>query len=344
MEIGIDSFVETVVGTGRPAGELGAERVSQLLEEIALADRVGLASYGIGEHHREEYIASSPAVLLAAAATRTEKIRLHSAVTVLSSDDPVRVFQDFATLDLISKGRAEIIVGRGSFIESYPLFGYDMKHYDDLFAEKLELLLKLRDETYIHWSGEHRASLTGQGVWPRPLQAKLPIRLGVGGTPQSFVRAGTLGLPLTVAIIGGEPHRFRPLIDLYREAGRRAGHAPESLDVAIHAIGYVADTTEQAADELWPAYFQTFSRIGRERGWAPTNRAAFDAQRSERGAFFVGDPETVARKLQSVDESLGGVSRVSLMLSGGSLPHEKLMHALELLGTEVAPQVRGARV
>ena len=344
MEIGIDSFVETVVGTGRPAGELGAERVSQLLEEIELADRVGLASYGIGEHHREEYIASSPAVLLAAAAARTEKIRLHSAVTVLSSDDPVRVFQDFATLDLISKGRAEIIVGRGSFIESYPLFGYDMKHYDDLFAEKLELLLKLRDETYIHWSGEHRASLTGQGVWPRPLQAKLPIRLGVGGTPQSFVRAGTLGLPLTVAIIGGEPHRFRPLIDLYREAGRRAGHAPESLDVAIHAIGYVADTTEQAADELWPAYFQTFSRIGRERGWAPTNRAAFDAQRSERGAFFVGDPEIVARKLQSVDESLGGVSRVSLMLSGGSLPHEKLMHALELLGTEVAPQVRGARV
>ena len=344
MEIGIDSFVETVVGTGRPAGELGAERVSQLLEEIELADRVGLASYGIGEHHREEYIASSPAVLLAAAAARTEKIRLHSAVTVLSSDDPVRVFQDFATLDLISKGRAEIIVGRGSFIESYPLFGYDMKHYDDLFAEKLELLLKLRDETYIHWSGEHRASLTGQGVWPRPLQAKLPIRLGVGGTPQSFVRAGTLGLPLTVAIIGGEPHRFRPLIDLYREAGRRAGHAPESLDVAIHAIGYVADTTEQAADELWPAYFQTFSRIGRERGWPPTNRAAFDAQRGERGAFFVGDPEIVARKLQSVDESLGGVSRVSLMLSGGSLPHEKLMHALELLGTEVAPQVRGARV
>ena len=344
MEIGIDSFVETVVGTGRPAGELGAERVSQLLEEIELADRVGLACYGIGEHHREEYIASSPAVLLAAAAARTEKIRLHSAVTVLSSDDPVRVFQDFATLDLISKGRAEIIVGRGSFIESYPLFGYDLKHYDDLFAEKLELLLKLRDETYIHWSGEHRASLTGQGVWPRPLQAKLPIRLGVGGTPQSFVRAGTLGLPLTVAIIGGEPHRFRPLIDLYREAGRRAGHAPESLDVAIHAIGYVADTTEQAADELWPAYFQTFSRIGRERGWPPTNRAAFETQRGERGAFFVGDPEIVARKLQSVDESLGGVSRVSLMLSGGSLPHEKLMHALELLGTEVAPQVRGARV
>jgi len=344
MEIGIDSFVETVMGTGRPAGELGAERVSQLLEEIELADRVGLASYGIGEHHREEYIASSPAVLLAAAAARTEKIRLHSAVTVLSSDDPVRVFQDFATLDLISKGRAEIIVGRGSFIESYPLFGYDLKHYDDLFAEKLELLLKLREETYIRWSGEHRASLTGQGVWPRPLQAKLPIRLGVGGTPESFARAGMLGLPLTVAIIGGEPHRFRPLIDLYREAGRRAGHAPESLDVAVHAIGYVADTTEQAADELWPAYFQTFSRIGRERGWPPTNRAAFDAQRSERGAFFVGDPETVARKLQSVDESLGGVSRVSLMLSGGSLPHEKLMHALELLGTEVAPQVRGARV
>jgi probable LLM family oxidoreductase len=253
MRIGIDSFVE-MLGDERGAGERGRERVVQLLEEIELADRVGLDSFGIGEHHREEYVASSPAVLLAAAAARTEKIRLTSAVTVLSSDDPVRVFQDFATLDLVSNGRAEIIVGRGSFIESYPLFGYDMKNYDELFAEKLDLLLHLRDEVKVYWEGRHRPSLTGQGVWPRPVQTALPIRLGAGGTPNSFVRAGKLGLPLTVAIIGGEPHRFRPLVDLYRESGRRAGHAPESLDVAVHAIGYVAETDHQAADELWPAY------------------------------------------------------------------------------------------
>jgi alkanesulfonate monooxygenase SsuD/methylene tetrahydromethanopterin reductase-like flavin-dependent oxidoreductase (luciferase family) len=214
-------------------------RVQQLLEEVALADRVGVDAYGVGEHHREEYIASSPAVLLAAAAALTKRIRLTSAVTVLSSDDPVRVFQDFATLDLISQGRAEIIVGRGSFVESYPLFGYDMQHYDELFAEKLDLLLKLRDETRVHWSGKHRAALGGQGVWPRPLQQVLPIRLGVGGTPQSFARAGLMGLPLTVAIIGGEPHRFRPLIDMYRQAGLRAGHAPETLTVGVHGIGFV---------------------------------------------------------------------------------------------------------
>jgi probable LLM family oxidoreductase len=339
MQIGIDSFVETALGTGRAAGELGAERVQQLLEEIELADRVGVDVYGIGEHHREEYVASSPAVLLAAAAARTEKIRLTSAVTVLSSDDPVRVFQDFATLDLISKGRAEMVVGRGSFIESYPLFGYDTKFYDELFSEKLDLLLKLREETRVEWEGKHRASLTGQGVWPRPLQAKLPIRLGVGGTPASFVRAGMLGLPLTVAIIGGEPHRFRPLVDLYREAGRRAGHAAESLDVAVHAIGFLADTDEEAADSLWPAYSTTFSRIGRERGWPPTTRAAFDAQRSEDGAFFVGDPDTVARKIWSVSDALGGVSRITLMMSGGPLPHAKMLHAIELLGSEVGERV-----
>ncbi len=337
MQIGIDSFVETPFGSGRAPGELGAERVQQLLEEIELADRSGVDVYGIGEHHREEYIASSPAVLLAAAAARTKNIRLTSAVTVLSSDDPVRVFQDFATLDLISQGRAEIIVGRGSFIESYPLFGYDTKFYNELFSEKLDLLLKLRDETRIDWEGKHRPSLTGQGVWPRPLQPKLPIRLGAGGTPASFARAGMLGLPLTVAIIGGEPHRFRPLVDLYREAGRRAGHAPEALDVAVHGIGFLADTTQEAADILWPAYSTTFTRIGRERGWPPTTRAAFDAQRSEEGAFFVGDPDTVSRKMASVSEVLGGVSRISLMMSGGPLPHAKLLHAIELLGAAVGP-------
>ena len=340
MEIGIDSFVEMKVGAGVvPNGE---ERVQQLLEEIELADRVGLDVYGIGEHHREEYVASSPAILLAAAASITKKIRLSSAVTVLSSDDPVRVFQDFATLDLISHGRAEIIVGRGSFIESYPLFGYDMEHYDELFAEKLDLLLKLREETKVTWTGKHRSSLSGQGVWPRPVQDVLPIRLGVGGTPQSFVRAGTLGLPLTVAIIGGEPHRFRPYVDLYREAGKRAGHAPETLTVGVHAIGFVGETTEGAADDLWPAYSTTFARIGRERGWGPTTRAAFDAQRGELGAFFVGDPETVARKLWHVNDALGGVERVSFMMSGGPLAHAKMLRSIELLGTQVRPMVNTA--
>lgn len=339
MQIGIDSFVETLIDSGRTPAEIGTERVAQLLEEIELADRVGLDVYGIGEHHREEYIASSPAVLLAAAAARTHKIRLTSAVTVLSSDDPVRVFQDFATLDLISDGRAEIIVGRGSFIESYPLFGYDMKHYDELFAEKLDLLLHLRDEVKVYWQGKHRPSLTGQGVWPRPVQTPFPVRLGAGGTPNSFVRAGMLGLPLTVAIIGGEPHRFRPLVDLYREAGRRAGHPPESLDVAVHSIGYIADTDQQAADELWPAYSHTFSRIGRERGWGPMTRAAFDAQRGATGAFVVGSPETAAKKLQHISDSLGGVSRVTLMMSGGPIAHEKMLHAIELLGNEVKPKL-----
>ena len=341
MQISIDTFVETTLASGRVPGELGAERVRQLLEEIELADRSGVDVYGIGEHHREEYIASAPAILLAAAAARTQNIRLTSAVTVLSSDDPVRVFQDFATLDLISQGRAEIIVGRGSFIESYPLFGYDTKHYDELFSEKLDLLLHLRDQVRVQWEGKHRASLTGQGVWPRPLQTQLPIRLGVGGTPESFVRAGMLGLPLTVAIIGGQPHRFRPLIDLYREAGRRAGHASESLDVAIHVVGFLADTPQQAADTLWPAYSTTFTRIGRERGWPPATRAAFDAQRSEDGAFFLGDPDTVARKAWTVSDALGGVSRITLMMSGGPIPHTAMLHSIHLLGAGVAPQLHG---
>ncbi len=337
MQIGIDTFVEVMATPGASPATLGVERVRQMLEEVQLADRVGLDVYAIGEHHREEYVASAPAVLLAAAATRTEKIRLSSAVTVLSSDDPVRIFQQFSTLDLISNGRAEIIVGRGSFTESYPLFGYDLRHYDELFAEKLDLLLHLRDEVKVHWQGKHRASLTGQGVWPRPVQPVLPIRLGVGGTPNSFARAGVLGLPLTVAIIGGEPHRFRPMVDLYREAGRRAGHAPESLDVAVHSIGYVAETDAKAADELWPAYAHTFGRIGRERGWPPTNRAAFDAQRGPTGAFVVGAPETVAAKLRHIDQALGGVSRVSLMMSGGPLPHAGTLRSIELLGTAVKP-------
>lgn len=339
MQIGIDTFVETNPRDGVSAAQLGLERVEQVLAEAELADRVGLDSYRIGEHHRAEYIASSPAVLLAAVAARTQRIRLSSAVTVLSSDDPVRVFQQFSSLDLISHGRAEIVVGRGSFTESYPLFGFDMRHYDELFAEKLDLLLHLRDEVHVFWQGRHRPSLSGQGVWPRPAQAVLPIRLGVGGTPASFARAGTLGLPLTVAIIGGEPHRFRPLIDLYRETGRRAGYTPESLDVAVHTLGHVAETDAQAADEFWPGYAHIFGRIGQERGWGPMSRATYDAQRGPTGALLIGSPETVAAKMQHIDRALGGVSRISLNMSGGLLPHRSLMHAIDLLGTEVKPLV-----
>jgi probable LLM family oxidoreductase len=340
MEIGIDSFVENTPDPVSGVAVSPAERVHDLLEEIVLADQAGLDVYGIGEHHRQEYVSSAPAILLAAAAARTRRIRLTSAVTVLSSDDPVRVFQDFATVDLISQGRAEITIGRGSFIESYPLFGFDLNDYDELFAEKLDLLLKLRENIRVHWSGKHRSALTGQGVYPRPAQNPLPVWIGVGGTPKSFARAGALGLPLAVAIIGGEPQRFRPLIDLYREAGRRAGHAPKQLTVGVHAIGFLADTTPQAADDLFPAYAYTFSRIGAERGWPPVTRAQFDATRGPRGALLVGGPEAITEKILSIDEALGGISRISIQLTPGTLPHAKVMHAIELLGAHVAPMVR----
>ncbi|MES2572923.1 MAG: LLM class flavin-dependent oxidoreductase, partial [Verrucomicrobiota bacterium] len=289
-----------------------------------------------------DFLDSAPAIILAAAAARTRRIRLASAVTVLSANDPVRVFQDFATLDLISKGRAEIVVGRGSFGEAFPLFGYDFKDYDALFGEKLDLLLKIREGTHVHWSGQHRAALTGQGVYPRPVQSILPIWLGVGGTPASFVRAGTLGLPLMVAIIGGEPHRFRPLIDLYREAGLRAGHAPGQLKVGIHALGYVAETADAAANEFYPGYQTTFSRIGRERGWPPVTRAQFDALRGPTGALLIGDPETVTQKIVRLHESLGGISRLTFQMSVGILPHAQTLRAIELFGTRVAPMVRKA--
>jgi len=340
MQFGIDSFVETTPDPTTGALISPVDRVRDLLEEIELADQVGLDVFAIGEHHREEFVASAPAVLLAAAAARTKRIRLASAVTVLSSDDPVRVFQDFATLDLISQGRAEIIVGRGSFIESFPLFGYDLDDYDSLFVEKLDLLLKIRAGTHVNWSGRHRPPLTGQGVYPRPVQNPLPIFLGVGGTPQSFVRAGTLGLPLVVAIIGGEPRRFRPLIDSYRQAGLRAGHSPESLTVGIHSHGFLADTTAQAAEDIYPAWAQTFTKIGKERGWPPATRAQFDATRGPKGALLIGDPESVAEKILYENEVLGGISQMSFLLTPGTLPHHKVMHAIELLGTRVAPMVR----
>lgn len=338
MEIGFDSFVASITDLGtRTAPEV---RMRELLDEIALADQVGLDVVGIGEHHREEFLDSAPAVILGAAAARTSRIRLASAVTVLSAADPVRVFQQFATVDLISQGRAEIVAGRGSFIESFPLFGLKLEDYDALFEEKLDLLLKLRDDPHPRWSGQFRPALSGQGVYPRPLQAKLPIWLGVGGTPASFVRAGSLGLPLMIAIIGGEPHRFRPLVDLYREAGRRAGHDPVTLKVGIHALGYIAESDQKAADDFFPGYAAAFSKIGQERGWGPVTRRHFDALLGPEGALIVGGRETVLKKLAHYDESLGGVSRLSFQMSVAGLNHEHLTRAIRLLGEEIAPAVR----
>jgi probable LLM family oxidoreductase len=340
MEIGIDSFAAAISDPATGETLSAADRLRDLLAEMELADRVGLDVFGIGEHHRAEFLDSAPAVILAAAASRTKKIRLTSAVTVLSAADPVRVFQEFATLDLISGGRAEIVAGRGSFIESFPLFGLAVEDYDSLFAEKLELLLTIRDHTNVHWSGKHRAALTGQGVYPRPLQNPLPIWVGVGGTPASFARAGILGLPLMVAIIGGEPHRFRPLIDLYREAGKRAGHPAEQLKVGLHSIGFLGDTTQQAADDFFPGYAHTFTEIGKERGWSPTTRAQFDATRGPTGALVIGDAETVAKKILYVNEALGGISRITFQMGVSTVAHQKMMRAIEILGTQVAPIVR----
>ncbi len=281
-----------------------------------------------------------PPSSLATAATRTKNTRLTSAVTVLSAADPVRVFQEFATLDLISQGRAEIVAGRGSFIESYPLFGLKLEDYDSLFAEKLDLLLNIRDNTHVTWSGKHRAALTGQAVYPRPIQDPFPIWVGVGGTPSSFVRAGMLGLPLMVAIIGGEPHRFRRLIELYRETGERAGHAPEKLKVGLHMIGFAADTTKEAADTFYPGYAHTFTEIGKERGWPPTTRAQFDAVRGPKGALLIGDASTITEKILYVNEALGGISRLTFQMGVSTLPHKKMQRAIEILGTAVAPAVR----
>jgi probable LLM family oxidoreductase len=340
MQIGIDSFAAAISDPATGLTLTPVERMDHLLEEIELADRVGLDVFGIGEHHRAEFLDSAPVVILSAAAERTQKIRLTSAVTVLSAADPVRVFQEFATLDLISRGRAEIVAGRGSFIESYPLFGLRLEDYDSLFAEKLDLLLKIRASTEVHWSGKHRAALTGQAIYPRPLQNPLPIWVGVGGTPESFVRAGMLGLPLMVAIIGGEPIRFRPLLDLYREAGRRSEHSPEQLTVGLHSIGFLADTTDDAADTFFPGYAHTFTEIGKERGWPATTRAQFDAQRGPTGALLIGDARTVAKKILYVNEALGGISRITFQMGVSTLPHQKMLRAIEILGTQVAPLVR----
>lgn len=339
MEIGIYTFVEYPPGfeAGQAAG--AARRLRELMEEAELADQVGLDVFAVGEHHRPDYVVSAPAVVLAAAAERTKRIRLSSAVTVLSSDDPVRVFQDFATLDLLSGGRAEIMAGRGSFIESFPLFGYDLQDYDSLFAENLELLLALRGSERVTWSGRHRAPLTGQGVYPRPLQDPLPVWIAVGGTPQSVVRAGTLGLPLALAIIGGQPERFAPFVQLYRDSARRAGHDPARLGVSINSHAFLADTSQEAADAFFPSYAETMSRIGRERGWPPTTRAQFDASRGPRGALLVGSPEEVIDRILFQHEVFGH-TRFMAQMTVGPMPHDRVMRAIELLGTVVAPAVR----
>jgi probable LLM family oxidoreductase len=338
MQIGIDSFAAAYDDASKAVS--ASDRLRNLVEQIAHADQVGLDSFGIGEHHRQDYLDSSAAVILAAAALQTRRIRLTSAVTVLSAGDPVRVFQDFATLDLLSQGRAEIVVGRGSFIDAFPLFGLRLEDYDSLFAEKLNLLLTIRDHEHVHWSGKHRAALTGQGVYPRPVQNPLPIWLGVGGTPQSFARAGTLGLPLMVAIIGGEPRRFRRLVDLYRDAGLRAGHSADRLKVGVHALGYIAATAKAAADDFFPGYARAVSDVAKERGWALPTRAGFDAQLGPDGALLIGTADEVTEKIARYNEVLGGISRISFQMNASSLPHAKLMIAIEALGTLVAPAVR----
>jgi probable LLM family oxidoreductase len=338
MEIGIDSFAARMTKVSQVALS-DADAMEQLLERMVHADRSGLDVFGIGEHHRSGFLDSAPSLILSAAAARTERIRLTSAVTVLSAADPVRVFQNYATLDLISRGRAEIIAGRGSFTDAYPLFGYKLQDYDELFEEKVQLLLKIRDNKEVTWSGKFRPALVNQPVYPRPLQEFLPIWIGVGGTPESFIRAGRLGVPLMVAIIGGETHRFRPLIDLYKEAGRRAGHPEHRLKVGLHSLGYVAETTEEAMNDYYPGYAATMTEVGKERGWPPMTRARFDAQNGPLGALLVGSPEEVAQKIVRHGEALGGISRVTFQLDSAELSHEKLMRAIELIGTRVKPLV-----
>ncbi|MBA3447530.1 MAG: LLM class flavin-dependent oxidoreductase [Pseudaminobacter sp.] len=338
MEIGLYTFADVSLSAG-PDAIAPHQRLRNLIEEIELADQVGLDVFGLGEHHRPDYAASAPIVALAAAAERTKRIKLTSAVTVLSSDDPVRVFQQFSTLDLLSGGRAEIMAGRGSFIESFPLFGYDLDDYDALFSEKLDLLLKLRDSERITWSGKMRPSIDDRGVYPRPFQEKLPVWIAVGGTPASVARAGTLGLPLALAIIGGEPARFAPLFDLYRQAAGRAGHDPKKLATSINVHGFVAETTQQAADDFYLPQAEVMNRIGRERGWGPTSRAHFDQSRSPTGALFVGSPEAVAEKIIASHRIFNN-DRFLLQMAIGIMPHAKLMKAIELFGTKVAPIVR----
>ncbi len=338
MELGLYTFADVSLASG-PDAVTPHQRLRNLVEEIELADQVGLDVFGLGEHHRPDYAASAPAVALAGAATRTSRIRLSSAVTVLSSDDPVRVFQQFATLDLLSEGRAEIMAGRGSFIESFPLFGYNLEDYDELFAEKLDLLLAIRDSETVTWEGRLRPAINGRGIYPRPHQRKLPIWVAVGGTPNSVARAGVMGLPMALAIIGGEPKRFAPLFDLYRRAASQGGHDPSTLATSINVHGFIAETTDKAADDFYVPQAEVMDRIGRERGWGPTSRAHFDMARSPDGNLFVGSPEVVAEKIVAMHKVFNN-SRFLIQMAIGTMPHAKLMKAIELYGTRVAPLVR----
>lgn len=337
MEIGIDSFASAMYGSTALSS---ADAMEQLLDRIVMADEAGLDVFGIGEHHKKEFLDSAPAVILSAAAARTQRIRLNSAVKVLSTDDPVRVYQSFATLDLISKGRTELVVGRGSAIEAFPLFGFDLNDYDALFAEKLDLLLKIREKEYITWSGKFRPAINNQPVYPRALQKKLPIWLGVGGTPASFVRAGSLGLPLMVAVIGGETARFRPLVDLYRDAGRRAGFSAEQLKVGLHSPGYVAETDEQAIKDYYPGYAELWTKLGKERGWPPVTRSQFNSLIAPEGVLVVGGPERVAEKLVRHSEALGGIDRFTFQMDNAGLSHQQLLQSIELIGKKVIPLIK----
>ncbi|WP_417899895.1 LLM class flavin-dependent oxidoreductase [Bacillus haimaensis] len=339
MELGISTFVETTPDPSTGEVISHAQRIREVVEEIVLADQVGLDVFGVGEHHREDFAASSPAMLLAAAASQTKRIRLTSAVTVLSSADPVRVFQDFATLDAISNGRAEIMAGRGSFIESFPLFGFDLKDYDELFEENLELLLKIRESEKVTWRGGHRPAIHNLGVYPRPVQDPLPVWIGSGGNAESVVRAGMLGLPLVLAIIGGSPEHFIPLVKLYKRAASRAGHDVAKLQVASHSHGFIAESSEVAGDKFFPSTQYVMNKLGRERGWGRYERATFDAARRFDGALYVGDPDTVAEKIIHLRKNVG-ITRFMIHIPVGTMPHDDVMNAIELFGKEVAPRVR----
>lgn len=334
MEIGIDSFASAMYGNTTLSS---VDAMAELLERIVMADQSGLDVYGIGEHHKKEFLDSAPAVILAAAAAKTKRIRLASAVTVLSTADPVRVFQNFSTLDLISNGRAELVVGRGSAIEAYPLFGFNLDDYDALFKEKLDLLLQLRDSEFITWSGKFRPALKNQPVYPRPVQEKLPVWLGVGGTPESFVRAGSLGLPLMVAVIGGETERFRPLVDIYRKAGNAAGFTSAELKVGLHSPGYVAANMENAIRDYYPGYSELWTKLGKERGWPPVTEAQFNRLIEPKGVLVLGGPEEVAEKLKLHSEALGGVDRFTFQMDNAGLTHQQLLQSIGLIGKKVIP-------
>ena len=336
MQIGVDSFAATE-SFDKSNSKKNAKSVEKLINRIIKADEVGLDVFGIGEHHRKEFLDSAPHMILSAAAAKTKNITLTSAVTVLSAADPVRVFQNYATLDLISNGRAEIIAGRGSFTEAFELFGYDLSKYDQLFEEKLELLIKIQNNEYVNWSGNFRPELNNQIIFPRPIQSPLPIWIGVGGTPQSFIRAGKLGLPLMIAIIGGETHRFKPLVDMYRESGRRAGHSPEKLKVGLHSLGYVAENSKKAVEDYFPGYAKTFTRIGKERGWPPVTLERFKAQNGPLGALMIGSSEEIAEKILRHSEALGGISRFTFQMDNAELSHRQLLKSIELIGKKIKP-------